>query len=149
MYDSTTDTNKHITRVQELLLQVSLNLQARAVKHDKSKLQPPEKEIFDKYTTLLKETTYGSTQYDQYLKEMQTGLDHHYANNTHHPQYYINGIDGMTLLDIIEMFCDWKAATERHADGNLDKSIIHNEKRFNINPQITHIFENTKKELGW
>lgn len=29
----------------------------------------------------------------------------------------------MNLIDIVEMFCDWKAASERQLDGNLLKSI--------------------------
>jgi hypothetical protein len=129
--------------------QVIENLKNRGVIHDASKLQNPEKEIFEKYTKCLKETTYGSPKYDSYLKEMHVALEHHYACNSHHPQFFKNGIDGMSLLDIMEMFCDWKAATERHADGNLSKSIKHNEKRFAISEQLIKIFQNTQKELEW
>lgn len=148
-YDSREDTIVHIANVRVKLQQVIEGLQRRGEKHDASKLQSPEKEIFDKFTPLLKGTTYGSDEYNQFLKEMQIGLDHHYANNSHHPQFYKDGLDGMSLLDVLEMFCDWKAATERHADGDLAKSIVINEKRFNMNPQLTKIFQNTKKELGW
>lgn len=49
----------------------------------------------------------------------------------------------MNLLDIIEMFCDWKAATMRHNDGNLEKSIQHNSARFNLSPELTQIFINS------
>ena len=41
------------------------------------------------------------------------------------------------------MFCDWKAATMRHNDGNLLKSIEINTKRFDIGPQLKKVFENT------
>lgn len=58
-------------------------------------------------------------------------------------------VDGMTLLDLVEMFCDWKAATERHADGSIEKSIKQNTVRFNLSPQLEIILENTRKELGW
>jgi hypothetical protein len=57
------------------------------------------------------------------------------------------GIMGMTLLDVIEMFCDWKAATERHANGNFQTSIQHNRKRFTMSYQLAAIFENTRQEL--
>lgn len=149
MYDSKEDTIAHINNVRLKIRQAMENLGKRLIAHDSSKLQSPEKEIFDKYTPMLKGTTYGSDEYNKFLKEMQVGLDHHYANNSHHPQFYKDGLDEMSLLDILEMFCDWKAATERHADGDLKKSIDINEKRFNINPQLTKIFYNTKKELGW
>ena len=49
----------------------------------------------------------------------------------------------MNLVDIVEMFCDWKAATERHHDGNLHKSIEKNAVRFEMNAQLVKIFENT------
>jgi hypothetical protein len=148
-YDSKEDTIAHINNVRLKIRQVIDNLGKRLIVHDSSKLQSPEKEIFDKFTPMLKGTTYGSDEYNKFLKEMQVGLDHHYANNSHHPQFYKDGVDEMSLLDVVEMFCDWSAAVERHADGDLTKSININEKRFNINPQLTKIFYNTKKELGW
>jgi hypothetical protein len=49
----------------------------------------------------------------------------------------------MNLLDLIEMFCDWKAASERHNDGNLRKSIEINGQRFSMPPELIEIFENT------
>lgn len=49
----------------------------------------------------------------------------------------------MNLLDLVEMFCDWKASSERHNDGNLLKSIDINATRFNLNPQLVKIFKNT------
>lgn len=58
-------------------------------------------------------------------------------------------VDGMTLLDLVEMFCDWKAATERHADGSIEKSIKHNKGRFNLTDQLASILNNTRKEMGW
>jgi hypothetical protein len=57
------------------------------------------------------------------------------------------GIMGMTLLDVIEMFCDWKAATERHANGNFQTSIQQNKKRFAMSDQLAVLFENTRQEL--
>jgi hypothetical protein len=53
------------------------------------------------------------------------------------------------LLDLVEMFCDWKAATERHADGSIEKSIEHNRVRFALGEQLTQILINTRKEMGW
>lgn len=46
-------------------------------------------------------------------------------------------------MDLVEMICDWKAASERHNDGNIRKSIEHNAERFGMSPQLTRIFENT------
>lgn len=142
-YDSATETLKHIKRVNQLLLLFAENVLQRAAVHDQSKLEEPEKSTFDKITPLLKNTTYGSEEYKTIMKENKPGIEHHQLSNTHHPEYYQNGIDGMNLMDIVEMFFDWKAASERHADGNIYKSVEIQEKRFSINPQLSNIFRNT------
>lgn len=142
-YDSAPDTLLHIKRVNEFLCSVAQEFLERAKKHDLSKLESPEKELFDKYTPLLKNTTYGSEEYKNFLKELKPALDHHYENNTHHPEYYAFGIEGMNLFDILEMLVDWKAATERHADGDIFKSIQLNKDRFKISDQLTQILLNT------
>ena len=59
------------------------------------------------------------------------------------------GINGMTLLDLIEMLCDWKAAGERHADGSMERSLMVNQERFHIGEQLQSILENTARELGF
>lgn len=53
----------------------------------------------------------------------------------------------MNLLDILEMLCDWKASSERHNDGNINKSIEINANRFNMSPQLVKILENTVKVI--
>ena len=53
----------------------------------------------------------------------------------------------MTLVDIIEMFCDWKASTHRMNDGNLLKSIDVNAERFKIDKQLKQIFVNTARMI--
>jgi len=148
-YDSTVDTLKHIKRVAQLLNEASIELLNRANKHDQSKLENPEKEWFDKATEKLKGLTYGSPEYKESLKELKPALDHHYANNSHHPEHYENGINGFDIFDLIEMLMDWKAATERHADGDIYKSISLNKDRFQISEQVCEIFKNTAKKLNW
>jgi len=48
-----------------------------------------------------------------------------------------------------EMFFDWKAATERHNDGNIFKSIKINQDRFKYSDQLADIFTNTAERLGY
>jgi hypothetical protein len=148
-YDSTKDTKKHIAHVNSFLHSVIAGLWARGNWHDESKLEEPEKSAFDDFTPLLEETTYGSDRYKELLDLLGPALQHHYENNSHHPEHYSNGIEGMSLLDIIEMLCDWKAATLRHADGDIMKSIELNQERFGLSGQLRRIFENTVRELEW
>jgi len=148
-YDSKKDTQKHIARVNELVSKFTKRLLEKVKLHDKSKLQSPEKKYFDIYTPKLKGLTYGSKEYKECLGQIQAALKHHYRHNSHHPEHYKKGVDGMDLFDVVEMFFDWKSATERHADGNLYKSIKHNKERFKMSEQLVHIFENTAKTLNY
>lgn len=149
MYDSREDTRDHIFQVQIQLAGVVENLERRAVVHDASKLEEPELSVFNEYTPKLAETTYGSDEYKEYLKGMGVGLAHHYEVNDHHPEHFQGGIKDMSLLQIMEMLCDWKAATLRHPDGDLRKSIEQNAERFGYDETLKGIFLNTAMELGW
>lgn len=148
-YDSTNDTKEHIGHVQKFLSNIQNAIGTRLYVHDQSKLQEPEKSMYDEYTPKLRAMTYGSDEYKQALKDMGPALKHHYENNSHHPEHYPNGINGMSLLDIIEMLADWNAAGLRHADGNMQQSLKVNKERFGISDQLEEILENTVKELGW
>lgn len=146
-YDSTVDTMLHIKRVAQLLTGAAAELIRRANVHDQSKLESPEKEYFDEYTPLLKDLIYVSDEYKEVFKKLKVGVDHHYDHNSHHPEYYKNGINGFDLFDLVEMFFDWKAATERSKDGDLLKSIKINHDRFEMCDQLVDILNNTAKRL--
>jgi hypothetical protein len=148
-YDSTQDTQEHIRKVQARISEVIGELGRRGAYHDESKLHEPEKSGYDKLTIALKDVVYGTDEYRAALAEAQPVIEHHYAANRHHPEHYENGIDGMSLLDVIEMLCDWKAASERTKQGSIAQSLAHNKQRWNISDQLASILENTVKELGW
>ncbi len=111
--------SRHIENVRKFIRFVTDKLTTRGVEHDRLKLEPPEVDIFTEYTPRLAESTYGSEEYNSFLKEMDVALQHHYANYRHHPEHFERGINDMNLVDIVEMLCDWKAASMRHNDGNL------------------------------
>lgn len=149
-YDSTADTLKHILRIQELLHRVVKEFLNRADWHDRSKLLHPEKEVFDRVTPKLRDLEYGSDEYKASLAEMGEALNHHYKSNPgHHPEAHALGIDDMNLFDLVEMFIDWKAASERHATGSIVKSVEINASRFSMSEQLKKIFENTAAYCGW
>lgn len=149
MPDSTEDTLEHIRKVQKRIDECRNNLTVRAAHHDASKLREPEKAGFDRITEQLSGLAYGGDEYKAALAEAKPTLDHHYAHNTHHPEHYEQGIAGMSLLDIIEMLADWKAASERVRAGSIAQSLPINKERFGIDSQLAAILENTVKELGW
>ncbi len=138
---------KHIHLVRKYLMDMIEELDKRAREHDLSKLESPEKETFGEYTEELSKTKYGTPEYSELLKKVQPAIDHHYAKNRHHPEHWPNGVNDMNLLDLVEMLCDWKAATERVKDGNIRYSIKVNSGRFKMSEQLTKIFENTVREM--
>ena len=137
------ETYEHINWVQHFIQILVKDLLDRAIKHDQSKLDTPEVELFAEHTHKLSGMTYGSPEFNECKKLLGPALEHHYANNRHHPEHFPDGIEGMNLLDLIEMFCDWKASSLRHNDGNLLKSVEINAKRFKMTKQLKQIFENT------
>jgi hypothetical protein len=53
----------------------------------------------------------------------------------------------MTLLDLLEMLIDWKAASERHASGDIRRSLEINAGRFEIGDDLKGILAHTIEEL--
>lgn len=136
-------TREHIDKVRNMLMMFCKVLIDRAQNHDQSKLHPPESELFGIMTPKLATCEYNSEEYIKYLGQLKPALDHHYAKNAHHPEHHPKGVNDMTLVDIVEMLVDWKAASLRQYNGNLKKSIEQNRGRFNISDQLTQILMNT------
>lgn len=132
-----------------MLQHITRELDKRAEDHDASKLTIPEAKMFDIYTERLRGMTYGSDEYKKCLAEMKPALDHHYATNRHHPEHFEMGVQEMTIIDLVEMLADWKAATERHADGSMKKSLEHNADRFLIPFTLMRLLQNTVEAMGW
>jgi hypothetical protein len=148
-YDSSSSTLEHIRQVNEFLIESSKEILMRAIKHDATKLTGIEKDIFDKWTPILAKIEYGTDEYKESLNKIKPALDNHYKYNSHHPEYYQNGVDDMDLFDIIEMLNDWKAATLRTKLGDIKKSVALNQKRFKISEQLYNILINTINKYNW
>lgn len=148
--DSRQATVDHIEEVRNNLAQVISDIAHRKLVHDRSKLEEPEKSGFDRATN-LKGLTFGSDEYNAQLADMQDILDHHYhhPDNRHHPQHFEMGLEGMNLIDMLEMVADWVAAVKRHADGNIWDSLEYNRQRFDMNEQTYIMIANTIVYMGW
>lgn len=118
----------------------------RGIVHDFSKYRKCELDGFLKVVHKLKDSQYGSEEYFDLIKEIKPNIEEHYKVNPHHPEYYgEKGISGMNMHDLIEMWCDWQAAVKKHRDGNILNSVNHNEKRFEMPPQLAEIMRNSIK----
>jgi hypothetical protein len=138
---------QHIGNVNLKISQIIQHLYIRAKNHDLSKLEEPEFSGFVEMNGSLSATEYMSEDYQKHLRE--TVIAEHWRNNRHHPEYHSAGINDMNLIDLIEMFCDWKVASDATKGRSLQQSILVNTSRFNISPQLAKILENTRKDLGW
>lgn len=137
------ETMRHILTVRSLLMQCMQELVVRGNNHDASKMSDPEVSLFVEYTPKLKGVEYNSPEYKEFLVGLKPALDNHYAKNSHHPEHYKDGINGMNLFDLIEMLCDWKASSLRGKNGNLSKSLETNVQRFEMSEQLALIMRNT------
>lgn len=81
------------------------------------------------YNIVLPDDVFGYENLIKYLQVKQ--LEH------------ISSVNNMNLFDLLEMFIDWTAASSRHADGDINKSIEINTTRFALSPQLVEIFKNT------
>lgn len=142
-YDSRPETYEHIALVRMYLDGFVVELLKRGQTHDATKLGDPELGMYNEFTPRLRNQTYGSKVYKETLGSMGAALEHHYRHNRHHPEHYAEGIRGMTLVDLVEMFCDWLASTRRHEDGDIRRSIEVGQERFGYSDELKQILLNT------
>ena len=149
MTDVKQETIDHIKKVATYLSAIADELYVRADKHDASKLVEPELSGFQGISDATRGLKYGSMAYRAAAEPYKPTIHHHHKLNDHHPQFFGAGIDGMNLMQLVEMVCDWKAAGEREEGGNFRESLQVNAGRFEIEPQLENIIRNTAKFFGW
>lgn len=81
-------TFRHIEKVRNYLNKMCCCLLRRGEKHDQSKLESPEVELFTEMTPILHSLTFGSPEYEANKEKLRPALEHHYAKNRHHPEHW-------------------------------------------------------------
>lgn len=174
LYDSLTDSIAHIQNVQIRLSYFISELVMRSMMHDRSKLHEPEKSFYDQWRPVLAALEYGSPEYLEAIEQLKPALHNHYNHNRHHPEYHhywecggcfayysydaspcpkcrytvfkqTRGVDGMTLLDLLEMLCDWVSSPSQ----DIARSIEVGKERYHIGEQLARILQNTARDAGW
>lgn len=141
-------TSLHKFWVMYYIVKLCLSLLKRGIVHDLSKFGKYEEPYFRAQLDKLRYTTYGTPEYKALLELIKPALEHHYKVNSHHPEFYQNGIRGMDILDELEMLADWKAATLRHHDGCIKKSIVANSNRFGYDEKKIQKYLRVVEEAG-
>ena len=132
----------HISRVRKHINTFVQLLLKRAINHDKSKLEEPE---LSWWKEMDKEPRYpyGSEEYKQKIKRWDKAFKHHYKYNRHHPEHYEYGVSEMTLVDIVEMMCDWLGYKDTITISEALKVCDEQMKRYDISDDIRQIIFNT------
>ena len=81
-------TFRHIETVRNYLNKFVCSLMRRGEKHDQSKLESPEVELFTEMTPILSSLTFGTPEYEESKAKLGPALEHHYAKNRHHPEHW-------------------------------------------------------------
>jgi len=144
-YDFDSDISSHIENVKKKMMTISGSIWDRGIHHDESKLHDPEYSAYKEFTPKLADIAYQSPEYKliTHDPEFRSAIDHHKSINPHHPEYYEDGVNGMDLIDVVEMLCDWKAASERHKNASWEDGFKINCEKYNIGPQLSKILWNT------
>ena len=134
----------HIHEVRGHLNTLRDEMYAAGLAHDWSKAEPEEEALFIPVELRF---PYGTDEYEAVKASVSGAVEHHYAKNRHHPEHHDEGVKGMTLVDVCEMFCDWLAATKRCEKDNIHASIDYNKKRFKMSDELVSILHNTAREV--
>jgi len=138
----------HRLRVFDLMSRLSQEVMRRANQHDESKFGPEELPHYVATIDEFEQHPYGSDGYRKAKESLGPSLVHHYKHNRHHPEYFDNGIEGMNLIDLLEMLADWKSATLNHPKkpGDMGRSLSMGIDRYKISPQLAKILYNTTRD---
>lgn len=139
--------HEHRDRVAKYLNRFACQLIGRGDIHDNSKFGPQEFPLYANAIDDFEKYPFGSEGYLKVKESIASATAHHFKYNRHHPEHHANGFDDMDLVDLMEMICDWKAATLNHpeAPGDMRRSLEFAIKKYNISPQLAKILENTIK----
>lgn len=132
----------HISRVRKHINTFIQLLIRRSINHDKSKLEEPELSWW-KQMDQEPRYPYGSEEYKEKTKRWDKVFKHHYQYNRHHPEFYENGINDMTLVDIVEMMCDWLGYKQTISITEAMNVCDEQMKRYNIANELRQVIFNT------
>ena len=142
--DFVKDLVDHKQRVASHMQSLANDLFRRATIHDNSKFSPEEFEAYEEAFPNLAKYAYGTPELRAELHKIKPAIEHHFKVNDHHPEYHEQGVNEMNLVQLLEMLCDWMAASER-SQTNFLQGLEMNKERFHIDDQLFEVIKNTVK----
>lgn len=116
---------RHRDNIRTALKNVSQRLEKRGLRHDLSKFKEDEAEGFVRINKTARNYEYGSDEYEESMakEKGENGcITLHFSRNRHHPDYHESTSD-MSFIDIVEMVCDWWAATQTYGTNTLEEKL--------------------------
>lgn len=133
---------KHISLVRQHIQTFIQLLTRRALHHDESKLKEPELTWWKQIDKEPK-YPYGSPEYNAKMSRWSKLFQYHYAHNRHHPEHYQFGVRDMTLIDMIEMLCDWLGYKDNLSISEAFQICETQMQRYDMSEDIRHLIFNT------
>lgn len=137
----------HKEKVKKLISNMSTLLWKRGDSHDDSKLEEPEFSGYAENFISEEKRDPESEEYQECREKLEETITIHHRKNRHHPEFFGNGIKGMTLIDICELLCDWVATTRIQDKGNLRITIERNREKYKFSKELEQILLNTLELL--
>lgn len=151
----TDHTQAHIRDVQrQIRNNVIPQFEARAERHDASKLYEPELSGFIQLFEVQKthKAAFGTAAYSEALAKYKPVIAEHWKNNDHHPEHTETGghVRGMNLFSLMEWMVDgWCACQAREDECDFAVSLWSSKERFQIESDTFIILWNTALALGY
>lgn len=139
---------RHNRLVRAFIAQLSNALGMRGLEHDTSKFGFDEFGTIVRIKGIARRFAYGSPEYGSELDANREALNAHLLHNSHHPECHAGGIDDMSLLDIVEMVCDWKAANAMYGKPTWEEAVKIHTERFGLKEKHVYLIDLIAKELA-
>jgi len=139
---------QHKESIAKYMAKFAAELSYRSAIHDVSKFKKEELEVYAEFIDEMNKHPFNSPEEKELREKYQTASIVHKKLNRHHPEHFENGMEGMNLIDLIEMLCDWRSASERSAGDSIRKGLPIMKDKYNISPQLLKILENTLKDFN-
>ena len=99
----------------------------------------------DKYADLPgnSQKTKAEKEYEDKVLRYKPVFDHHYKYNRHHPEHYENCFEDMTLVDLVEMLCDWLGYKEYMTITEAMNICYQQMDRYHMSDDLRRILFNT------
>lgn len=134
---------QHIQWLMEGMASVQHELMRRMLTHDRTKIGEDELDAYAEIVPGFKDYEYGTPEHKAHGNRLGPAWKHHTENNRHHTEHFENGLNDMNLLDLIEMVCDWRAASMRSGNFDYGQSLRVFKERVNPDEQVMDIIRNT------